>query len=122
MLKDIDDYQPSVTIIDPLSALLASGTQHQTHGMVLRLIDHLKTIGVTSLFTTLQTKDDETDLNVSSIMDTWILVHNAHVDDDVVRRLHVVKSRGMAHSTKRRVMEITGHGVRLKDEAGLKSI
>jgi circadian clock protein KaiC len=122
MLEEIDDYRPHVAIVDPLSALLASGTQHQTQGMLLRLIDHLKTIGVTALFTTLQAEDDQTDLNVSSIMDTWILVRNVHFDDDVVRRLHVVKSRGMAHSTKRRVMEITEHGVRLKEEAPMKSI
>jgi circadian clock protein KaiC len=74
MLREIDDFRPDVAIIDPLSALLASGTQHQTQGMLLRLIDHLKTIGVTALFTTLQTKDDETNLEVSPIMDTWILL------------------------------------------------
>ncbi|WP_202620450.1 circadian clock protein KaiC [Methylocystis heyeri] len=117
MLEEIDDYRPHVTVVDPLSALLASGTQHQTQGMLLRLIDHLKTNGVTALFTTLQTEDDLTHLSISSIMDTWIRVLNEDVDDDVVRQLHVVKSRGMAHSTKRRVMEITEHGVRLKDEA-----
>jgi circadian clock protein KaiC len=122
MLREIDDYRPQVTIIDPLSALLASGTQHQTQGMLLRLIDHLKSIGVTALFTTLQTQDVGTELDVSSIMDTWILVRNVHVDDDVVRRLHIVKSRGMAHSTKRRVMEITEHGVRLKEEVPMKSL
>jgi len=121
MLKEIADYRPHVAIIDPLSALLASGTQHQTQGMLLRLIDHLKTIGVTALFTTLQSADDTTDLGVSSIMDTWILVHNVHVDDDVVRRLNIAKSRGMAHSTKLRVMEITEHGVRLKEEAPVRS-
>ena len=120
MLREVDDYRPHVTIFDPLSALLASGTQHQTHGMLLRLIDHLKTINVTALFTSLQSSDDQSDLGVSSIMDTWILVHNVPVDDDVVRRLKVVKSRGMAHSTKQRVMEITEHGVRLKEEAPVR--
>ena len=114
MIKDVDDFKPHVAIVDPLSALLSSGTLHQTQGMLLRLIDHLKTVGVTALFTTLQVNDDETDLSVSSIMDTWILVRNAPKDDDVVRLLQVVKSRGMSHSSQLRVMEIDKEGVQVK--------
>ena len=114
MIKDVDDFKPDVAIVDPLSALLSSGTLHQTQGMLLRLIDHLKTIGVTALFTTLQARDDQTDLSVSSIMDTWILVRNTPKGDDVVRRLQVVKSRGMSHSSQLRVMEIDNEGVQVK--------
>jgi circadian clock protein KaiC len=114
MIKDVDDFKPDVAIVDPLSALLSSGTLHQTQGMLLRLIDHLKTIGVTALFTTLQSGDDQTDLSVSSIMDTWILVRNTPKGDDVVRRLQVVKSRGMSHSSQLRVMEIDNEGVQVK--------
>ena len=116
MQKDIDDFRPDVATVDPLSAMLASGTQHQTQAMLLRLIDHLKTMGVTALFTTLQTALERTDLDVSSLMDTWIMVQNANIGDDVIRRLSIVKSRGMAHSTKRRTMEITRQGVRLIDK------
>ena len=112
MIKDVDDFKPNIAIVDPLSALLSSGTLHQTQGMLLRLIDHLKTVGVTALFTTLQ--DDQTALNISSIMDTWILVGNTPKGDDVARRLQVVKSRGMSHSSQLRVMEIDKEGVQLK--------
>ena len=114
MVKDVDDFKPHVAIVDPLSALLSSGTLLQTQGMLLRLIDHLKTVGVTALFTTLQVNDDQTDLSVSSIMDTWILVRNTPKGDDVVRRLQVVKSRGMSHSSQLRVMEIDKEGVQVK--------
>jgi circadian clock protein KaiC len=99
-------------IVDPLSALLSTGTLHQTQGMLLRLIDHLKTVGVTALFTTLQTVEEQSDLQVSSIMDTWIRVANVY-DAAGLRRLHIVKSRGMAHSSQMRVMEIGKSGVRL---------
>ena len=116
MQKEIDNFHPDVAIVDPLSALLSSGTRHQTQAMLLRLIDHLKTLGVTALFTTLQTELERTELDVSSIMDTWLLVQNNNIDDEVVRRLSIVKSRGMAHSTKRRAMEITRMGVRLTDK------
>ena len=114
MIKDVDDFKPHAAIIDPLSALLSSGTLHQTQGMLLRLIDHLKTVGVTALFTTLQVNGDQTGLSVSSIMDTCILVRNTPKGDDVVRKLQVVKSRGMSHSSQLRVMEIDNEGVQVK--------
>ena len=34
--KAIDDFHPDVAIVDPLSALLSTGTLHQTQGMLLR--------------------------------------------------------------------------------------
>jgi circadian clock protein KaiC len=112
MVKAIDDFHPDVAIVDPLSALLSTGTLHQTQGMLLRLIDHLKTVCVTALFTTLQTVEEQSDLQVSSIMDTWIRVANVY-DAACLRRLHIVKSRGMSHSSQMRVMEIGKSGVRL---------
>jgi circadian clock protein KaiC len=119
MLKEIDQFKPTVAVIDPLTALLTSGTLHQTQGMVLRLIDHLKTVGVTALFTTLQVDDDQTDLDLSSIMDTWVKVSATRADNVGARRLHIVKSRGMAHSSRVVDMRITSAGVQLLGEAAL---
>lgn len=115
MLKEIQQFRPDVAIVDPLSALLSAGAMYQTQGMLLRLIDHLKTVGVTALFTTLQSSDDQSEMAVSSIMDTWILVQKRRAGNDLVRQLHVVKSRGMAHSTQMRRMQITKSGVQLSD-------
>ncbi len=113
MLKEIRDTRPDVVIVDPLSALLASGTGSQTAVMALRLIDYLKTLGVTSLFLSLQGSEDETALHISSIMDTWIVLRNVRSDTELSRRLHVVKARGMAHSSEVRKMEISHTGVHL---------
>jgi circadian clock protein KaiC len=121
MLKEISDFQPDVAVVDPLSALLAIGSLHQTQGMLLRLIDHLKTVGVTSLFTSLQNHDDQSRIAISSIMDSWIMVENRRAGNDLVRRLHVIKSRGMAHSAEMRRMLITRSGVQLVDlQTGLE--
>ena len=114
MLKDVASFSPNVVVVDPLSALLSSDAHHQTLGMLLRLIDYLKSRNVTALFTTLQSEDNQTDLSVSSIMDTWLLVKNDYANHNTLRRLHIVKSRGMAHSSERRVMEITSQGVKLQ--------
>jgi circadian clock protein KaiC len=101
-----------------LSALLAGSSKGQTQIMVLRLVDYLKTSGVTAFFTSLQSEDSQTELNISSIMDTWIVVRNVRFDDNLIRRLHVVKSRGMAHSSQVREMAITSSGVHLFDDSG----
>ena len=66
-----------------------------------------KAQGVTALFTTLQMQERETDLNVSSIMDTWLLVQNRNVNGELARSLHIVKSRGMSHSAHVCRVEIT---------------
>ncbi len=114
MLKEIEEFRPDVAVIDPLSALLSSGSLLQTQGMLLRLIDYLKSIGVTALFTTLQNATEEdTGVAVSSIMDSWLMVENRRVGTELVRYLHVVKSRGMDHSADMRLMKITKSGVQL---------
>lgn len=115
ILKAVHDFQPAVVIVDPLSSLLASGAGNQTAGMVLRLVDYLKTLGVTALFLSLQGSEEPSSLHISSIMDTWILVRNVRSDTELSRRLHIVKARGMAHSSQVRRMDITSAGVRLTD-------
>jgi circadian clock protein KaiC len=87
MLKEVQDFRPDVAVVDPLSALMSIGSLHQTQGMLLRLIDHLKSVGVTALFTSLQNHDDDSGIAISSIMDSWILVENRRAGNDVVRRL-----------------------------------
>src|SRR5580765_2014361 len=53
MFKEIADFQPAVVIVDPITSLLSAGSDHETKGMVTRLIDFLKGGQITSLFTSL---------------------------------------------------------------------
>ena len=85
---------------------------------MLRLVDYLKNQGVTALFLSLQEGEEPSDMHISSIMDTWIVVRNVRSDMELSRRLHIVKARGMAHSSQVRRMEITSAGVRLTDPPG----
>jgi len=118
MLKAIQEERPSVVIVDPLSSLLTSGAGYQSAGMMLRLVDYVKSLGVTALFLSLQEGEDPSDMHISSIMDTWIVVRNIRSDTELSRRLHIVKARGMAHSSQVRLMTITHAGVRLQDQSG----
>ncbi len=115
MLKAVRDFRPSAVVVDPFSALVASGAHYQTTSMALRLADYLKSHGITALYLSLQGAEGATGLDVSSIMDTWIVLRNLRSETDLSRRLHIVKARGMAHSSDVRRMKITSAGVRLTE-------
>jgi circadian clock protein KaiC len=113
MLKAVRDFQPSAVVVDPFSALIASGAHYQITSMALRLADYLKSHGITALYLSLQGVEGSVGLDVSSIMDVWIVLRNLRSETELSRRLHIVKARGIAHSNDVRRMEITSAGVRL---------
>jgi circadian clock protein KaiC len=115
MLKAVRDFRPTAVVVDPFSALVSSGANYQAHSMALRFTDYLKSHTITALYLSLEDTGGATGLDVSSIMDTWIVLRNMRSDTDLSRRLHIVKARGIAHSNEVRRMEITGGGVRLSD-------
>lgn len=114
MMHQVQAAKPDVVVVDPLSALLASGTLIQSRMMVLRLIDYIKSQGATALYLEMQEERGATDLDISSLMDTWITLANERREDDFERRVHVVKSRGMAHSPDVRRFLIGDGGIEIK--------
>ena len=113
----LEKLHPSVVVIDPLSSLLSGGAAGEVKSMVLRLIDHLKMSGATGYFIGLTSGDgalEATNLDVSSLVDTWLLVRDVEVNGERNRLLYVLKSRGMAHSNQVREYLITGKGIELR--------
>jgi circadian clock protein KaiC len=115
--KEVAEYKPSVVIIDPISNLVTAGTQVDTEAMLVRLIDFLKTSGITAFFTNLTSGGnswEKTDVGVSSLIDTWILLRDIELGGERNRGLYVLKSRGMKHSNQIREFLITPKGIRLE--------
>jgi circadian clock protein KaiC len=86
--------------------------------MILRLVDLLKTRGVTALFTNLglgSAESTTTQMQVSSLMDTWLLLYNRESNGEHNRQLYVLKSRGMAHSNQIREFVLSSEGIRLRE-------
>jgi circadian clock protein KaiC len=110
-------HKPRVVAIDPISSLLPGGSTHDVHSLVLRIVDFLKQQGATGFFTALNGQDDSptTAINISSLVDTWILLRNMEVNGERNRVLYVLKSRGMAHSNQIREFLLTRNGVQLRD-------
>jgi circadian clock protein KaiC len=118
MHRDIDEFRPAAVVIDPLSSLLQAGERHDAQAMILRLVDFLKARRITTIFTSLTHGNVEaamTDLQVSSLMDAWLLLYNRESNGEHNRQLHLIKSRGMAHSNQVREFIMTSNGILLRD-------
>lgn len=116
--KELVQFEPDAVVFDPISNLIAVGSEGEVQGMLLRLIDFLKSKRVTCLMTNLTHGGEAlegTDLRISSLMDTWLLVRDIEFNGERNRGLYVLKSRGMAHSNQIREFLITSDGIRLVD-------
>ena len=114
MQRDIDHFQPSVVVVDPISAF--RGPAVEVHATLIRMIDLLKSRNITALFTSLRTDgivDEGTDLGLSSLMDAWIRLGNIEANGERNRVLYLVKARGMSHSNQLREYRITDTGIQL---------
>jgi len=118
MFKEIAAFRPAVVIVDPITSLLAAGTDHETKGMVTRLVDYLKVGQVTSLFSSLTHGGhalQQSETAMSSLMDSWLLLQDLEGNGERNRVLYVLKARGMAHSNQVREFLISDRGIDLVD-------
>src|SRR5581483_10422127 len=107
-----------VVVIDPIGALIQSGTRQDAHSTVVRLIDFLKLKRITTLMTNLTSGGEaleRTDVDVSSIVDTWLLLRDIELNGERNRAMYVLKSRGMHHSNQLREFLLTKKGIELLD-------
>jgi len=114
--KMVKDFAPSVVIIDPITNFITVGDNPEVKDMFIRLVDFLKAEGITTLFTSLThggRSQESTDVGISSIIDTWILVRDIEIGGERNRGLHILKSRGMPHSNQIREFIISKDGIKL---------
>jgi circadian clock protein KaiC len=118
IIRLIESVDPKVVVVDPISNLINIGTQKETRELLTRLIDFLKMRGITSLFTDLTragTSLEATEAEISSLMDTWILLRDIEYNGERNKGLYILKSRGMDHSNQIREFVISQEGLQLKD-------
>ena len=116
--KLVQDVNPKAVVFDPIDALIDAGSRRDATIMVTRLIDFLKAYGITALMTNLTSTDgalETTNIDISSLVDTWLLLRDIELGGERDRAMYVLKSRGMAHSNQIREFLITSHGIDLVD-------
>jgi len=114
----VREAKPKVVLLDPITNLISVGDQLEVRSMLTRLIDFFKTQQITTLFTSLTSGDDapeQSEVGVSSLMDTWILLRNLEHSGERNRALYVLKSRGMPHSNQVREFQLSSRGIELVD-------
>ncbi len=116
--KLIKDYKPEVIVIDPVGSLIQAGTQSEAVAVVTRLIDYLKAQGITVFMTNLTSGGQDlesTEIDISSLVDTWLLLRDIESGGERNRAMYVLKSRGMPHSNQLREFLLTRRGIELRD-------
>jgi circadian clock protein KaiC len=116
--KLIVEFKPQVVILDPLNSYVIGDNEIEVKSMLMRLVDFLKTEQITGLFTNLAQSGspvEQTDVAISSVIDTWLLLRDIDSGGERNRCLSILKSRGMEHSNQIREFLLTDHGVELRD-------
>lgn len=114
----VRDFRPTVVAIDPISNLTLDRNQADVKPTLMRLIDFLKQQQITALFTSLTAGSatlEDSQVGVSSLMDTWVLLRNVEFNGERNRTISVLKSRGMAHSNQVRELILSDGGIDLVD-------
>jgi circadian clock protein KaiC len=116
--KVVNEFQPRVVVVDPITTFLGAGTFGEAETMLMRLIDFLKSKRITALYTSLihgGSALEGSQAGISSLIDTWLLLRDIELGGERNRGLYILKSRGMAHSNQVREFLLTDHGVELRD-------
>ena len=112
------EFRPRVVVVDPVSNLTAVGTSAEVKSILTRLFDYLKMGQVTTLLTDLAhfgNAMERTNEEISSLIDTWILLRDIEINGERNRGLYILKSRGMAHSNQIREVRLSDQGIDLVD-------
>jgi circadian clock protein KaiC len=113
----IEEFLPSIVVLDPITDFVPIGNKSEIRGMMTRLVDYLKTKGITALLTSAHASGPvdgsnvASDAGVSSLIDTWIVLQSFEVAGERNRAISVRKSRGTAHSNQVREFIISDRGV-----------
>jgi len=116
--KVIEAFKPRIFIVDPISNLINAGTAPEVKSVLTRLIDYLKMNKISTFLTDLThfgSSLERTSEEISSLIDTWLLLRDIELKGERNRGLYILKSRGMNHSNQIQEFLITNQGIDLVD-------
>ena len=116
----VEQLQPQAAIIDSTSSYLHMGDPAEVLSLMMRLLDFLKTRQVTLFMTSLTDGGAPavtTGTDISSLVDTWLVLRNQETVGFCKRSLHILKARGIAHDNDSREVVLTDRGVELRQPA-----
>ena len=115
----IREHQPRCMVIDPISAIAKAGSLAAARAVANRFIYLAKDEKITVLVTAINEGDEPdteaTDLQISTIADTWIHLSYLIRSGERNRALTIIKSRGTWHSNQVRELVLSNAGPELAD-------
>ncbi len=117
--ETIAEFAPDHLIIDAISACHRMGNTQTTFDYLVSIISACKQKGITCILINQSSTADIfsgiTGMEVSSLVDTIIMVRYIESEGELNRMLMVIKSRGFNHSNQYREFNITGSGIDILD-------
>jgi circadian clock protein KaiC len=113
------EHRPRCMVIDPLSAIAKNGALSSARAIGNRLLYAARDRNITTFITSLVDGDDPqaeaTEMQISTIADTWIHLSYVARGGERNRALTIVKSRGTRHSNQVRELVLSAAGPALTD-------
>ncbi len=116
--KAVNSFNPDIVILDPINTFVIGDKENEVKTMLMRIVDFLKANQITALFTSLTSSNsalESSDVGISSLIDTWLLLRDIELNGERNRGMYVLKSRGMANSNQIREFILTDQGVKLRE-------
>jgi circadian clock protein KaiC len=116
--KAVNAFKPDIVIMDPINTFILGDKENEVKTMLMRIVDFLKGNQITALFTSLTSTEsalESSDVGISSLIDTWLLLRDIELNGERNRGMYVLKSRGMANSNQIREFILTDNGVKLRE-------
>jgi len=115
----IREHRPRCMVIDPISAIAKAGSLAAARAVANRFIYLAKDEKITVMVTAINEGDkpetEATDLQISTIADTWIHLSYLIRSGERNRALTIIKSRGTWHSNQVRELVLSDAGPMLAD-------
>ncbi len=115
----IDAFKPRHVVVDAISACERMGGKLASFDYLMRLLNYCKDLGLTIFLTNqINTTKNQLEISgneISSMVDTAILLYYQDEPGERNRILQVLKSRGIGHSNQAREFLITNNGFIIRD-------
>ena len=116
--KAVNAFKPDIVVLDPINTFIIGDKEVEVKRMLMRIVDFLKANQITAFFTSLTSNEnasESSDVGISSLIDTWLLLRDIELNGERNRVMYVLKSRGMANSNQIREFILTDNGVELRE-------
>jgi len=117
VMETIARFKPDHLILDAVSACVRMGSKKSAFDFMMRLVSVVKERGITSILTNqissgIPNSDEElSGIGFSSVVDAVVQLRYVETDEEIIRQVLIVKSRGSAHSNRRQLYVITDRGI-----------